>query len=195
MSPRLCAFMKRAHLQLSDRAARPGSTGYSVPPGLKETWYRDIFFFLVPTWYRSTGSSDNTKAVYTVAPVDGFCPPKNVHRTELRLCGPGVVGAFHQDVQSPGEVVSDSESDEAWVVMGEAPTESLQRVGNQSEPESCSEPDVDLDGSEESQRCEATQVPPAQLRRSSRATAGRHSNPFNLPRSVGSNGEDSGVLE
>ncbi len=149
----------------------------------------------MPTPFKVIAQPDDTKAVYTVAPVDGFCPPKNVHRTELRPCGPGVVGAFHQDVQSPGEVVSDSESDEAWVVMGEAPTESLQRVGNQSEPELCSEPDVDLDGSEESQMCEATQVPPVQLWRSIRATAGRHSNPFNLPRSVGSNGEDSGVLE
>ncbi len=35
-------------------------TGYSVPPVLKETWYRDVFIFLVPTWYRSTGSFDNT---------------------------------------------------------------------------------------------------------------------------------------
>lgn len=54
---------------------------------------------------------------------------------------PGVVGAFHQGVHS--EVVSDSESDEAWVVREEAPTESLQRVGNRSEPELCCESDVD----------------------------------------------------
>ncbi len=40
-----------ASAQLSDRAARTGST---------ETWYRDVFIFLVPTWYRSTGSFDNT---------------------------------------------------------------------------------------------------------------------------------------
>ncbi len=60
MWPCLCAFMKRAHLQLSDRAARTGSIRYSVPPGLKNIWYRDVFIFLVPTWYRSTGSSDNT---------------------------------------------------------------------------------------------------------------------------------------
>ncbi len=59
MSARLCAVMKRAHLQLSDRAARTESTGSSVPPGLKESWYRDVFIFLVPTWYRSTGSFDN----------------------------------------------------------------------------------------------------------------------------------------
>ncbi len=31
-----------------------GWPGYSVPPGLKDTWYRDVFIFFVPTWYRST---------------------------------------------------------------------------------------------------------------------------------------------
>ncbi len=40
-----------ASAQLSDHAARNGLT---------ETWYRDVFIFLVPTWYRSTGSFDNT---------------------------------------------------------------------------------------------------------------------------------------
>ncbi len=63
---RLSAVMKRAHLQLSDHAARTGLTGSSVPPGLKDTWYRDVFIFLVPTWYRSTGSFDNTNLYLTL---------------------------------------------------------------------------------------------------------------------------------
>ncbi len=61
MSPCHSAFMKRAHLhsfQITQQ--EPGWPGYSVPPGLKDTWYRDVFIFLVPTWYRSTGSFDNT---------------------------------------------------------------------------------------------------------------------------------------
>ncbi len=34
---------------------------YSVPPELKKkACHRDVFIFLVPTWYRSTGSFDNT---------------------------------------------------------------------------------------------------------------------------------------
>uniref|UniRef100_A0A8C1ZVF0 Extended synaptotagmin-like protein 1b n=1 Tax=Cyprinus carpio TaxID=7962 RepID=A0A8C1ZVF0_CYPCA len=41
-------------------ASRTGLTGYSVPLVLKETWYRHFLIFLVPTWYRSTGSFDNT---------------------------------------------------------------------------------------------------------------------------------------
>lgn len=152
----------------------------------------------MPTPFKVIAQPDDTKAVFTVAPVDESCPPKNVHRTELRPCGPGVVGAVHQDVQSYSEVVSDSDSDEAWVVREEAPTESLLRVGNQSGPELCSESDVDSVeqvGSEESRMFEVTQVPPVQLRQSSRPTAGRHSNPFNLPRSVVSSIQDSGVLE
>ncbi len=40
--------------------SRTGLTRYSVPPVLKKTWYRDVFIFLVPTWYRSTRSFDNT---------------------------------------------------------------------------------------------------------------------------------------
>ncbi len=46
-----CFYEASASAQLSDRAARTGST---------ETWYRDVFIFLVPTLYRSTGSFDNT---------------------------------------------------------------------------------------------------------------------------------------
>ncbi len=74
MSARLCAVMKRAHLQLSDRAARTESTGSSVPPGLKESWYRDVFIFLVPTWYRSTGSFDNPNIyIYLICIYLYFC--------------------------------------------------------------------------------------------------------------------------
>ncbi len=51
MSARLSAYEESTSAQLSDRAARTGLT---------ETWYRDVFIFLVPTWYRSTGSFDNT---------------------------------------------------------------------------------------------------------------------------------------
>ncbi len=61
---RLCFYEESASVQLSDHAARTGSIRYSVPPGLKNIWYRDVFIFLVPTWYRSTGSSDNTIYIY-----------------------------------------------------------------------------------------------------------------------------------
>ncbi len=41
-------------------ASRTGLTGYSLPPVLEKNWYHYVFIFLVPTWYRSTGSFDNT---------------------------------------------------------------------------------------------------------------------------------------
>lgn len=136
---------------------------------------------------------DDTKAVYTIAPLNGSCPPKNVYRTELRPCGPGMVDSFHQDVQSHSDIVSDSKSDEAWVVRGEASTESLPGVGNRSEYELCSESGMDLGeqgDSEEFQSFEEViQSPPAQLRHSSRQTVGKFPNPFNLPRLLVSNGD------
>ncbi|KAI2657320.1 Cell division protein FtsB [Labeo rohita] len=111
----------------------------------------------MPAPFKVIAQPDNTKAVYTVAPVDGSCPPKNVHRTELRPCGPGVVESFHQNVQSHSDVVSDSESDDAWVIRGKTPTESLQRARNGSDSELGSEAEVDLGeqvGLEESQTFE-----------------------------------------
>uniref|UniRef100_A0A9J8CQ89 Sugar transporter SWEET n=2 Tax=Cyprinus carpio carpio TaxID=630221 RepID=A0A9J8CQ89_CYPCA len=56
-----CFYEESASVHLSDSAPRTGLTGYSVPLVLKKkNWYRNIFVFLVPTWYRSTGSFDNT---------------------------------------------------------------------------------------------------------------------------------------
>ncbi len=91
MWPCLCAFMKRAHLQLSDRAARTGSIRYSVPPGLKNIWYRDVFIFLVPTWYRSTGSSDNTtwQQQNDFSQLNQSIPPGFAYACQPRVSGRG----------------------------------------------------------------------------------------------------------
>jgi len=37
----------------------------------------------MPTPFKVMPLPDDSKAVYTVAPGDGSCPPKNVHRAEL----------------------------------------------------------------------------------------------------------------
>lgn len=47
---------------------------------------RDLW---MPMPFKVIAQPDDTKAVYTVAPVDGSCPPMNVYRTELRRCDPG----------------------------------------------------------------------------------------------------------
>ncbi len=44
----------------------PGLTGPSVPTVFYKTWYCDVFIFLVLTWYRSTGSFDNTTLMHTL---------------------------------------------------------------------------------------------------------------------------------
>ncbi len=100
MLPCHSAFMKRAHLQLSDRAARTGSIRYSVPPGLKNIWYRDVFIFLVPTWYRSTGSSDNTTTHQATSSAPK-CRPRQ--RTYREICIPeGDLRGADGDVSNGG---------------------------------------------------------------------------------------------
>ncbi len=61
-SPCLSAFMKSTHLRTFRIAHQePGSRYHRY---LKKTWYHNVFIFLVPTWYRSTGSFDNTTHEY-----------------------------------------------------------------------------------------------------------------------------------
>lgn len=57
-----CFYEDDATAHLSDSASRTGLTGFSVPLVLKKSGYRDVFIFLVPIWYRSTESSDNTNS-------------------------------------------------------------------------------------------------------------------------------------
>ncbi|KAJ8377726.1 hypothetical protein AAFF_G00254600 [Aldrovandia affinis] len=42
----------------------------------------------MPVPFRVLAQPDGKKPVYTVAPLDGSQDPKNVHRMELRPCGP-----------------------------------------------------------------------------------------------------------
>ncbi|KAI2643769.1 Gag-Pol polyprotein [Labeo rohita] len=144
----------------------------------------------MPTPFKVIAQPDNTKAVYTCRWV---LSTKECTQNRIKALWAGSRRSFHQNVQSHSDVVSDSESDDAWVVRGKTPTESLQRARNGSDSELGSEAEVDLGeqvGLEESQTFEVAQLSPVQLRRSSRPTAGKHFNPVNLPRSLMSNGED-----
>ncbi len=122
---------------------------------------------------------DLDKAVYKVVPVDRSHPPKNVHRLELRRCGPlqkePVVLSEHQGTDSSTSMAQlETESDEDWEEIRVVVPENLSSGVTSSE--------------EESPRVEERFVQPAGLegtvRRSQRATAGQHRNPFRQPQSV-----------
>lgn len=122
---------------------------------------------------------DSEKAVYKVVPVDQSHPPKNMHRLELRHCGPlqkePVVLSEHQGTESSTSMAQlETESDEDWEKLQVVVPEDLSSGVTSAE--------------EEGPRVEEQCVQPAGLegtvRRSQRSTAGQHSNPFRQPRSV-----------
>lgn len=97
----------------------------------------------MPTPCKVIAEPDDSKAVYTIAPVDGSWPPKNIHRTELRPCGPGIIESSGQDVQSHSKVVSDVEMDDPWVIRGEVLANMVSEGECQSELELYTEITVD----------------------------------------------------
>ena len=167
----------------------------------------------MPGPYRIVAHPDRNKAVYMVVPLDGSQTPKNVHRTELRPCGPeepesrvpaeiqeasealdsgseavfrvkrtGMGAPFHGPLTASGQPQSDDEGTR----VGDSTTSS--REGGSDHGPSGSDSDGPETESEEGEP--APQPPP---RRTRRQNAGRHTNPFNLPRSVGLRAEDRAV--
>lgn len=120
---------------------------------------------------------DPDKAVYKVVPVDQSRPPKNVHRLELRRCGPlqkePVLSREHQGTDSSTSMVP-SESEEDWEELRVVVQENLSLGVERSVEEVSSGDDEKL----------ITTETDSTVRRSQRATAGQHSNPFREPRSV-----------
>ncbi|KAL1270081.1 hypothetical protein QQF64_032370 [Cirrhinus molitorella] len=118
---------------------------------------------------------DSDKAVYKVVPVDRSQPPKNVHRLELRRCGPlqkePVGSRGHQGTESSTSVTeSEGDWEELRVVVPESRSSGV------------------TSAEEECPRVEEQVLRPTEseftVRHSQRATAGQHSNPFKQPRSV-----------
>ncbi|XP_076840784.1 uncharacterized protein LOC143485286 [Brachyhypopomus gauderio] len=123
--------------------------------------------------YRVVQCLDSGGRVYTIPPEEGTGPDRNVHRAELRevpgqhLVVPGVdlVGQSEDKSESPLE--SEDEGDIGlWIEPHQSGSASNRRLEYQ-EGESI-----------------PVGVNPGDVRRTSRVTAGQHSNPFNLPRSV-----------
>ncbi|KAL0202987.1 hypothetical protein M9458_001005, partial [Cirrhinus mrigala] len=115
---------------------------------------------------------DPDKAVYKVVPVDRSQPPKNVHRLELRRCGPLqrelIVSRQHQGTESSTSMAQlETESDTDWEELRVMVPENLSSGVTSVEEEG---PRV------EEQAVQSTE-PEFTVRRSQRATAGQHGNP------------------
>ncbi|KAG1933989.1 interleukin-1 receptor accessory protein-like 1-A [Pimephales promelas] len=122
---------------------------------------------------------DPDKAVYKVVPVDQSRLPKNVHRSELRRCGPlqkePVRSREYQGIDS-GTSTAPSESEEDWEELRLVVQENL---SSGVEREVSAEEVVSRD--DEKSIFTSTD---STVRRSQRTRAGQHSNPFREPRSV-----------
>lgn len=126
---------------------------------------------------------DDVGTLYKIKPRDQAGPEKNIHRTELRALPPRVnpptwsnVAPLEEDNTVPDDLalpVHDEEQSGDWVIVRqEIPSQSVihspvTQENNPSPPPLVQE-EVGLE----------------LVRRTSRATAGHHPNPFNLPRSV-----------
>ena len=203
------AHLAAARARAENNAAVPSTTAWapgtlvlqrSHPVGrnkIQDAWG--------PTVYKVLSPLDGQHRVYTIQPVDGSAPPKQVHRTELRVAPPqmrrpevnpavrvGVPGGGHQSESEDedldfgwiGEVVS-----RPWVhrpVPGSrmpspqraalVPVAPPRISGSPGGP--CLSP---TSGAPSPLREEA---PPPSRVRPVRTTAGHHSNPHRLPRSA-----------
>uniref|UniRef100_A0A3B3H9D6 Gypsy retrotransposon integrase-like protein 1 n=1 Tax=Oryzias latipes TaxID=8090 RepID=A0A3B3H9D6_ORYLA len=145
--------------------------------------------------------------VYSVAPVDSSGPIRNVHRNELRLCGPTVQSGaviVPPVAEVDGELDANGEADDSVIgVLVPITGSSLEVRG----PSSCrggaeasatsldtSTPCVPVptvlpsacgvEGGADDTQLAPIVSGPVGPRRTTRSTAGLHSNPFRLPRSV-----------
>ena len=156
-----------------------------------------------PTVYEVVRALDDQGRVYTLRPRDGMGPEKNIHRSELRAIPDGAAAKLPPWTERPppGDSPVVQSASNLPVDEDESDSDSMVLVETFSAPRTTPTPMSDPPTSEPP-TFETTPVPsPRQLsqgidpeeseppgasevRRSSRSTAGRHQNPFNLPRSV-----------
>ena len=141
--------------------------------------------------FRVVGHPDANKPVYTVVPVDVSQAPKNIHRMELRPCGPGESANLGlEELAEPVTEEAQEHSEGEAVVVMQRPPRTLPASGHHSldngldvgESESS---DTDASAVSESERTEEkSPIPLMQPWQSRGQQAGRHTNPFRLPRSA-----------
>lgn len=71
----------------------------------------------LPTPHQVVSQLSPNRPVYTVVPVDGSRPPKNVNRGELRLCAPGINGTEVRPMQKQGGDSCDEDSSPGSIVI------------------------------------------------------------------------------
>lgn len=133
----------------------------------------------LPMPHRVLASVSQDGPVYSVVPVDDSRSPRNIHRTELRLCGPRM-----QQESDEGSSESEEDSVGGWVDRplpgNPCRSQDLPTADGSGQPQ---EEESWLETDEEAERSPVPCEPPPP-RRTSRCTAGRHSNPHNLPQSA-----------
>lgn len=148
------------------------------------------------TPYRVIGRPDPEGNVYTVQPVDGVGAPRNVSRTEILDTGELAFDALKHE-ESQKNTGGSENSDVEFTSSDKCATEEVSRDSEESvdiivKSVELQEPPEDIvstcyDGDDESNMEDATgypSQPEIQLRRTTRKTAGKHSNIAHLPKSV-----------
>lgn len=173
---RSAELANRRNQKHNDTVSDPGlETGQLVylrnhPPGrnkIQDHWD--------PAVFQVVQSPLGTGAIYTVAPVDGDGPARQVHRCELRAIPEALQpeGGMGPSSTDQADVPSDPVHPDDGIAVAVAdpypdePQDALDLLPHQISAEG--------DSSEDANQA---------LRRSSRVTAGQHSNPHRLPRPV-----------
>ena len=150
---------------------------------IQDLWHHHI--------YRVVNQPQGQGAVYTIIPVDQDGPVRRVHRTELRSVPKGegnTLPVIPSNVKDPmSVVVTESDSEEEFLTLILA-DEERDPVVHHNSPHNPGNPVQDQNsGSERSPGSPRPASPLApSLRRSTRRTAGVHSNPHRLPYGAGS---------
>lgn len=167
--------------------------------------------------YRVQEALNQDGRVYKIRPLEGTGPEKNIHRSELRVIptkaradlNPSTILHRVRDIQDPEnsgasrfQLAEDNDSEDGIVLM-----EPVTNMENNSDAPSDhhlnppSPPNVS-NGIEDHMRLDVYVHPTMEIanpdtvvRRSARATAGQHSNPFHLPRNVCGNVGQTNSIE